>query len=104
MIMPEARILDFSKVPVVDIEPLVRDNRHREDEAVGAIARACQDIGFMYVRNHGVPRAVLDSLVGQAKLFFALPESEKKSVGVEELDAVSRLSASRIYRQRGRKR
>ena len=77
MIMPEARILDFSKVPVVDIEPLVRDNRHREDEAVGAIARACQDIGFMYVRNHGVPRAVLDSLVGQAKLFFALPKIQE---------------------------
>jgi isopenicillin N synthase-like dioxygenase len=84
MIMPAARILDFSEVPVVDIEPLVHGDRRREAEAVAGIARACQDIGFMYVRNHAVPKAVLDSLIRHAKLFFALPESEKKSVGVED--------------------
>jgi isopenicillin N synthase-like dioxygenase len=83
MIMPAARILDFSEIPVVDVGPLVRGEREREARTVDAIARACQDVGFMYVRNHGAPTAALDRLIEQAKLFFALPKEEKTSVAVE---------------------
>jgi isopenicillin N synthase-like dioxygenase len=83
MIMPTARILDFSEITVVDIGPLVRSERKHEARTIDAIARACQDIGFMYVRNHGAPSASLDGLVEQAKLFFALPTAEKMRVAVE---------------------
>ncbi len=83
MIMPAARILDFSEIPVIDIGPLVRGERQREAQVVEAIARACQEVGFMYVRNHGVPAAVLSRLVEQAKAFFALPAAEKNTVAVE---------------------
>ena len=84
MFMPATRILDFSEIPVIDIGPLVGGDRSREAETVEAIARACQDVGFMYVRQHGVSVATLDRLVAQAKLFFALPAAEKKSVPVED--------------------
>jgi isopenicillin N synthase-like dioxygenase len=84
MIMPAARILDFSEIPVVDIGPLVRGESRRESETVDAIARACQNVGFMYVRNHGMPTAALNDLVDRAKLFFALPTAKKKSVAVED--------------------
>src|ERR1041385_6696707 len=84
MIMPAARILDFSEIPVIDIAPLIDGDTRRETETVAAIARACQDVGFFYVRNHGVPTATRDRLVAQAKLFFALPAAEKKSVSVED--------------------
>src|ERR1041385_1249694 len=84
MIMPAARILDFSEIPVIDIAPLLDGNTRRETETVAAIARACQDVGFFYVRNHGVPTATRARLVAQAKLFFALPSVEKKSVSVED--------------------
>jgi len=80
MIMPAARILDFSEIPVIDVAPLVGSDRRRERETVAAIASACQDVGFMYVRNHGAPAATLDRLVAQSKLFFALSSADKKSV------------------------
>lgn len=83
MIMPAARILDFSEVPVIDAGPLVRGQSAREARTVDAIARACEDVGFMYVRNHDVPGSVRDRLVTQAKLFFDLPTAEKNSVAVE---------------------
>jgi isopenicillin N synthase-like dioxygenase len=83
MIMPAARILDFSEIPVIDIGPLVHGESQREAGTVDAIARACQDVGFMYVRNHDVPSVALSRLVEQAKLFFALPTDKKKSVAVE---------------------
>ena len=84
MIMPAARILDFSEIPVIDVAPLVGADKRRESETVAAIASACQDVGFMYVRQHGVPTATRDALVAQAKRFFALPMPDKKSVAVEE--------------------
>ena len=74
----------FLWIPVVDIGPLVRGESRRESETVNAIAHACQDVGFMYVRNHGMPAAVLDGVVDRAKPFFALPAAEKKSVAVED--------------------
>ena len=80
MIMPAARILDFSEIPVVDIGPLVRGESRRESETVNAIARACQDVGFMYVRNHGMPAAVLDGLVDRAKLFSLCRRPRKKAL------------------------
>ena len=83
MIMPAARILNFSEVPLIDIGPLVRGAAQREAQTVEAIARACQDVGFMYVRNHDVSPVVLNHLVEQAKLFFALPTVEKNTVAVE---------------------
>src|SRR5262249_15296398 len=83
-IMPPARILDCSEIPAIDIAPLLGGERPHEAETVGRIARACEDVGFFYVRNHGVPGATRDRLVGQSKLFFALPSAEKKSVSVED--------------------
>ena len=84
MIMPAARILDFSEIPVIDIAPLIRSRPEAKPQTVDAIARACQEVGFMYVRNHDFPAAILDRLVEEAKRFFALPMVDKKSVAVED--------------------
>src|SRR5260370_11854661 len=84
MIMPAARILDFSEIPVIDVGPLVRGERQREATTVEAIARARQDVGFIYVRNHHVPTPVLAALAAQAKLFFALPAAAKNNVAMQE--------------------
>jgi len=83
MIMPAARILDFPEIPVVDAGPLVRDDKAAMAATVEQIARACEDVGFMYIRNHDVPRPALEHIVAEAKRFFSLPAQEKKSVAVE---------------------
>lgn len=81
MVIPASRKLDFREVPMVDIGAL----GGADDAAViREIARVCQDVGFMYVCNHGVPQSVLDDLVAQAKLFFDLPVREKMSAAVEK--------------------
>jgi isopenicillin N synthase-like dioxygenase len=81
VIVPASRILDFSEIPVVDVGPLLGGGK--ADATVEAIARACEDVGFMYVRNHKVPPSVRNRLVEEAKRFFALPAADKMSVAVE---------------------
>lgn len=82
MAIPLSRRLDFSEVPVVDIGALV-EGRSAIDATIAELDRACRDVGFLYIRNHGVSPATTDRLVAQTKLFFALPEAEKKAIALD---------------------
>jgi isopenicillin N synthase-like dioxygenase len=74
----------FTSVPVVDVSPLLKDlNAGRKSLSVDALQvcsdlhRACQDVGFFYVSNHGVSKQLQDELAAAAKVFFSLDEVTK---------------------------
>src|ERR1700687_1197671 len=46
------------------------------------LRRACSDVGFLYVRNHGVARELIANLMEQATLFFNQPMEEKMRIVV----------------------
>lgn len=46
------------------------------------IARACEDIGFLVVTNHGVDSAVIDEAWDAATRFFDLPAAAKMAVAM----------------------
>jgi len=69
-------------IPVLDLES------YRSGEA-GAVERlgrqlyaACTQVGFYYIRNHGVPRALTVELFRQSQRFHALSLEEKNRVRV----------------------
>jgi isopenicillin N synthase-like dioxygenase len=55
--------------------------RSGDDEAISRLARqvgdACERIGFIYVVNHGIPRAVIAEAFVHARQFFGAPEQTK---------------------------
>ena len=67
---------------MVDIAPL----RDRTDSAaVGAeLARAATEVGFLYVRNHGVDPGLVERARGTALEFFRLPEEAKREAGTNQ--------------------
>jgi isopenicillin N synthase-like dioxygenase len=71
MSIPVSRRLDFNEVPVIDITPLVAGEQARS--TVKAIGAACRDVGFFYVRGHGVARQTVHALQHQARRYFELP-------------------------------
>ena len=75
-----SRRVAFSEIPVIDLAPLDRDAGPAVDHVVAALQRACRDIGFFYVCNHGVPEAIIAETYRQASKFFALPEDIKSRV------------------------
>ena len=74
-----AEPMDAGEVPVIDIAPL----RDGADAArVGAeLARAATEVGFLYVRNHGVDAALVERARRAALDFFRLPEEAKREAG-----------------------
>jgi isopenicillin N synthase-like dioxygenase len=47
------------------------------------LGRACREVGFFYVRNHGVPDALLSGIFASAKEFFAAPRDAKDELSIK---------------------
>jgi isopenicillin N synthase-like dioxygenase len=47
-----------------------------------AVARACEDTGFMVIANHGVPPHLAEGTFAVAEAFFARPEADKLALKI----------------------
>jgi isopenicillin N synthase-like dioxygenase len=77
-----ARKVPFSSVPVIDLGPLSGTDRAAKQRTADAIGRACEEIGFIYIANHGVPQDLIDHTFAESRRFFALPLAEKNKVNI----------------------
>ena len=48
----------------------------------GEIYRACTEVGFFYIKNHGIEQQVIDDLLATSRRFFALDESQKMAIDI----------------------
>jgi len=67
----------FDSVPVIDIAGLSSPDLGARRETARRIGAAASEVGFLYVRGHGVPQALTDGLLAAAERLFALPISRK---------------------------
>jgi isopenicillin N synthase-like dioxygenase len=84
MEVSSSRRLDVCEIPVIDIGPLVKGEHARAGSTIDALARACRDVGFLQVTNHGVSNDALAGVVAEAARFFALSIDEKMKVAIED--------------------
>lgn len=80
MAYAEAKWVDANSIPVVDITPL-RDGSDPTSVAV-ALHAASQGLGFIYIKGHGVPQAVIDAARQTALTFFRGADEDKSEVAV----------------------
>lgn len=62
-------------IPLIDFAPFVEGTRSGKLAVAAQIRDACETIGFLYLRNHGVPEWKISATLSAAWHFFALPES-----------------------------
>ncbi len=79
-------VLDYSKdagpIPVIDMGPL-RDGSGAAE--VGKdLHQASQEVGFIYVKNHGIPDDLITRAHAAALAFFRQPEEVKDRVAISE--------------------
>jgi len=77
-----ARQVPFSSVPVIDLAPLGGSDEAARRRTAQAIGRACEEVGFLYIANHGIPDSLLQHTFDEAKRFFALPLAEKMKLDI----------------------
>lgn len=80
--LPVAKHLSFSEIPLVDLGPM-RDGSPSARLAVAReLAEACQKVGFLYIQNHGVDEEKIRRIFAAGAEFFALPEAAKAEVSI----------------------
>lgn len=65
-------------IPVIDFSPWTDNTGKDQQYDVSAqLIKACQEFGFAYIVNHGVPQDTLDHAFGISRSLYYLPHEEK---------------------------
>ena len=70
----------FTSIPVIDLDKA--SNPSIRDEVVEQLRHAVLSIGFLYVRNHGVPGNIIQDMVDALPVLFSLTVREKSEVAL----------------------
>ena len=80
--LPTARKLAFTDVPVVDLAPVWSRGEAGRRKVAGEIAEACGRVGFFYVKNHGISSLDVCDIFRTSADFHNLPLDAKMEVSV----------------------
>lgn len=72
-------------IPVVDLSDFLSGDEGRKQRFVQELGKAYEDVGFVAVKNHGIPDDLIADLYQYVQQFFALPSDVKKKYEKKEL-------------------
>src|SRR5215217_1645685 len=64
-------------IPIVDLDLFVNGNAQQKQGFVNALGNAYEEVGFVAVKNHGIPEALIRDLYKYVQQFFSLPAEAK---------------------------
>lgn len=67
----------FARIPIIDVGALATGDLAARRAVAVEIGRACEEVGFLYVRDHGVGEEAIAALIDATAAFFALPVETK---------------------------
>ena len=70
----------LGSIPIVDFAPFLEGDAGDRRRTAQQIYRACHDVGFLYLHNHGIPADLIHQLMEQVQHFFALPIEAKQAL------------------------
>ncbi|TFK48795.1 Clavaminate synthase-like protein [Heliocybe sulcata] len=74
----------FSRIPIIDLQNISTADPTLKQELSEKIRDACMNVGFFYVKNHGIPVATLENALAESKNFFALPLETKMEIDMRK--------------------
>jgi len=76
-----AETTDFYFIPSVSLAGVSNDAAQTQ-RIVAEIGSACENAGFFYVVDHGIPGGAIDAIFAAAQAFFALPQAQRDAIDV----------------------
>lgn len=72
-------------IPVVDLSDFTSGDETRKKKFVAELGKAYEEVGFVAVKNHGIPDDLIADLYKNVQQFFALPDDKKLGYEKKEL-------------------
>src|SRR5678816_2038758 len=72
-------------IPVVDLADFVNGDPDQKSAFVQKLGEAYENVGFVAVKNHGIPQELIADLYKYVQQFFSLPSERKKKFEIAEL-------------------
>jgi isopenicillin N synthase-like dioxygenase len=72
-------------IPVVDLADFLSGDAEKRQAFVDALGEAYETVGFVSVKNHGIPDDLIKKLYDEVQRFFSLPLQKKKEYEIEGL-------------------
>ena len=72
-------------IPVVDLAEFLSGDESKKKAFVAELGKAYEEVGFVAVKNHGIPDDLINDLYRHVQQFFSLPAEEKKKYEVPGL-------------------
>jgi len=69
-------------IPSVDLSDFLSNDSARQKKFINELGAAYEGIGFVAVKNHGIPDELIDKLYDRIQRFFALDEVTKKQYNI----------------------
>lgn len=95
---PERRIREDERLPIIDVGPYLAGTPGAEQELATALRKACEDIGFFFITNHGIDETLIAECFDQSKRFFDLPMDVKKQNLMNESQSGYQPLKASVYR------
>ena len=75
--------LALEEIPLIDFGPFLTVDLAARRAVAREIGAACRNIGFFYLKNHGLPDALVEATFAEAKRFFDQPAEKKQEITIE---------------------
>jgi isopenicillin N synthase-like dioxygenase len=72
-------------IPVVDLAAFTSGDAASKQAFVQQLGKAYEEVGFVAVKNHGIPDELIADLYKYVQQFFSLPTAEKRKYEIPEL-------------------
>ncbi|MDO6822653.1 isopenicillin N synthase family oxygenase [Marinobacter sp. 1_MG-2023] len=73
----------MSSLPIISLSGLRSDDPEKRRATAAELGRACRDVGFFYVTDHGIPQTVCEGAFALARTVFELPLDEKEAMSIK---------------------
>lgn len=75
----------MTNIPVVDLSDFTGGDSKKKAAFVQELGMAYEDVGFVAVKNHGIPSELIADLYQYVQQFFSLPADKKSGYEIPEL-------------------
>ncbi len=77
-----AKQLPFESIPIIDFAAMQGADAQAKQSVAAQLYQACTEVGFFYLKNHGVAAEIIAAMFDQTQQFFALPLAEKMQIHI----------------------